>query len=101
MCIRDSPTTVQLVCRGHNKRWIIYGIKINSECYKTIYFADDFALLGNDKEAEHNALHQMIKILKDKCSMTVKKQKLYVMKCYRNWKQKGEIWKEATGSWYI
>ena len=49
-------------------------------CYKTIHFADDIALLGNNEEELENAPHQMNTILKDKCDMMLNREKMKVMK---------------------
>ena len=49
------------------------GIIFNGKCCEITRSADDIALLGNNEEELQNSLHQMNKIPKDKCDMTVNK----------------------------
>ena len=60
------------------------GILINGVHYKTIRFADDIPLLGNNGEELQNAFHQMNKILKHMCDMPINKEKTKVMKRCRH-----------------
>ena len=55
------------------------GVIISGEPYKTIHFAYDITLLGNNGKELQNAVHQMHKILKDKCDIIINKENTEVI----------------------
>ena len=92
------PTADLLVCRvcitymmNDFMKTRNYGRIINDECYNTIRFADNIALLGNNEEELQNTLHHMNKTLKYKSHMTINKEKTKTTKYSGNEKQKPEI----------
>ena len=60
------------------------GTIINEVCYKTIRFADDIALLGNNEEELLNALHQINTDLKNKRHMMINKAKTKSHEVFQN-----------------